>query len=54
MRAAVQVCPEKDVLYGELAHKGISQGLFIPFTHVGEKHDAFGGRNGWLTGKEVD
>ena len=43
MDAAVQVRPDEDVLYGGHAHEGKGQGLFLPFTYVGEKHPAFGG-----------
>jgi len=39
MDDATQVRP--DVLYGESAHQGKSQGLFLTFTYVGEKHNAF-------------
>jgi hypothetical protein len=42
LAAAVQVRADEDVLYGELAHKGMGQGLFLPFTYVGETQDAFG------------
>jgi hypothetical protein len=41
MDAAVRFRPLEDVLYGERAHHGKGQGLFIPFTYVGEKRDAF-------------
>ena len=43
MDAAVHVRREEDVLYGERAHQGKGQGLFVPFTYVGETQDAFGG-----------
>jgi hypothetical protein len=43
MDAAVQFRPDEDVLYGERAQQGKGQGLFLPFTYVGEKHPAFGG-----------
>ena len=42
LAAAVQVRQDEGVLYGEFAHKGMGQGLFRPFTYVGETQDAFG------------
>ena len=53
MDCAVQFRTDEDVLYSEFAHQGKGQGLFVPFTNVGETQDAFGGWNGWLAGKEV-
>lgn len=41
LAAAVQVRADEDVLYSELAHKGMGQGLFKAFTYVGETQDAF-------------
>jgi len=41
MAAAVEVRKDEGVLYGQRAHKGMSQGLFKTFSYVGETQDAF-------------
>jgi hypothetical protein len=48
LTAAVKPREGEDVLYGELAHKGMGQGLFKVFSYVGETQDAFGKSNGLL------
>jgi hypothetical protein len=45
LATAVQVREDENVLYGEVAHKGMGQGLFRTFSYVGEKQDAFGKSN---------
>jgi hypothetical protein len=48
LAAAVQVRQDEDVLYSELAHKGMGQGLFKTFSYVGETQDAFGESHTWF------
>jgi hypothetical protein len=42
LTGAVKPREGEDVLYGELAHKGMGQGLFKVFSYVGETQAAFG------------
>ena len=48
LTGAVKPREGEDVLYGELAHKGMGQGLFKVFSYVGETQAAFGKSNGLL------
>lgn len=48
LASAVQVRADENVLYSELAHKGMGQGLFEAFTYVGETQDAFGELDSYL------
>jgi len=41
LTGAVKPLEGEDVLYGELAHKGMGQGLFKVFSYVGETQAAF-------------